>query len=67
MARVTGRQAPHTFHLRRGSGAGANYQHLPTDSADEAKILGLQRTLYTFALQEMVERKNVYFWTESSR
>ena len=23
---MTGRQAPHTFHLRRGSGSGANYQ-----------------------------------------
>lgn len=34
-ARVTGRQVP-PLHLRRGSGSGAIFKELPTNSADEA-------------------------------
>ena len=39
-ARVTGRQVP-PLHLRRGSGSGAIFKELPTNSADEAEILVL--------------------------
>ena len=39
-ARVTGRQVP-PLHLRRGSGSGAIFKELPTNSADEAITVAL--------------------------